>query len=64
VIGFPAAPRQIDRTASLAALILVATVTEAMFLLLPSVVGALGTSYICWRPARAYWLRPTWPESL
>jgi hypothetical protein len=42
VIGFPAAPRQIDRSASLAALILVATVTEAMFLLLPSFVGALG----------------------
>jgi MFS family permease len=42
VIGFPAAPRQIDRTASLVALLLVATVTEAMFLLLPSFVGALG----------------------
>jgi hypothetical protein len=40
VIGFPAAPRQIDRTASLVALLLVATVTEAMFLLLPSFVGA------------------------
>ena len=42
VIGFPAAPRQIDRTAPLVALLLVATVTEAMFLLLPSFVGALG----------------------
>jgi predicted MFS family arabinose efflux permease len=42
VIGFPAVPRQIDRTASLVALLLVATVTEAMFLLLPSFVGALG----------------------
>ena len=42
MIGFPAAPRQIDRTASLVALLLVATVTEAMFLLLPSFVGALG----------------------
>jgi hypothetical protein len=42
VIGFPAAPRQIDRTGSLVALLLVATVTEAMFLLLPSFVGALG----------------------
>jgi uncharacterized repeat protein (TIGR03803 family) len=42
VIGFPATPRQIDRTAPLVALLLVATVTEAMFLLLPSFVGALG----------------------
>ena len=42
MIGFPAVPRQIDRTASLVALLLVATVTEAMFLLLPSFVGALG----------------------
>ena len=42
MIGFPAPPRQIDRTASLVALLRVATVTEAMFLLLPSFVGALG----------------------
>ena len=38
----PAAERLIDRPASLVALLLVATVTEAMFLLLPSFVGALG----------------------
>ena len=34
--------RAIDRPAALGALLLVATVTEAMFLLLPSFVGALG----------------------
>ena len=38
----PQAGRVIDRTASLVALLLVATVTEAMFLLLPSFVGSLG----------------------
>jgi predicted MFS family arabinose efflux permease len=37
----PAAARAIDRTSSLVALLLVGTVTEAMFLILPSFVGAL-----------------------
>jgi hypothetical protein len=38
VIGFPAALRQLDRTAPLVALLLVATVTDAMFLLLPFIL--------------------------
>lgn len=38
----PRPARAIDRPAALGALLLVATVTEAMFLLLPSFVGALG----------------------
>jgi DHA1 family inner membrane transport protein len=38
----PKAARAIDRPAALIALLLVATVTEAMFMLLPSFVGALG----------------------
>jgi predicted MFS family arabinose efflux permease len=38
----PRDERAIDRPAALAALLLVATVTEAMFMLLPSFVGALG----------------------
>src|ERR1700682_5615093 len=38
----PQSARAIDRPAALGALLLVATLTEAMFLLLPSFVGALG----------------------
>jgi DHA1 family inner membrane transport protein len=38
----PRGERAIDRPAALVALLLVATVTEAMFMLLPSFVGALG----------------------
>jgi predicted MFS family arabinose efflux permease len=38
----PWGKRAIDRPASLVALLLVATVTEAMFMLLPSFVGAVG----------------------
>jgi MFS transporter, UMF2 family, putative MFS family transporter protein len=38
----PALPRAIDRPLAVLALILVATVTESMFMILPSFVGALG----------------------
>src|SRR5579863_2467503 len=38
----PSPPRAIDRSLSVLALILVATVTESMFMILPSFVGALG----------------------
>jgi hypothetical protein len=62
VIGF-LAPRQIDPTASLVALLLVAIVTEAMFLLLPSFVGALGDGLPRRGSASSLAMVSAWPDS-